>query len=253
MNSPESLPQPSSELTKNVTPLTEEEQAKRGWKLTVNGTEVPGVSSAKLTQEKMNIVVEYGKTPEGYDGITIEEAGGGGSVIIPSVVIDGQLYIGVVEENRPKAGGKQFNVPRGFLDPGETHFAAAKRELAEESGYTPMEDRIQDIGGEPMNPNSTFFVTKGSDKGVKPFAVQVRQDEVRKVQSENDNPIDRVYEFNPDVIQGVTPAGKKVMNSKFIHWTKAMGLKDMFTVAAVGRLVTAQIASREANTASGTR
>jgi hypothetical protein len=231
------------EPPKNVAPVREDEQQTRGWSLKVNGVEVPGVSFVELVQSKMGTRAEYGKTEAGHDGLAIEETGGGGSVIVPYYIMDGELYVGGVEENRPNSGGKVWNVPRGFLDPGMTHFAMAQQELAEEAGFVPIEKRIRELRGAPMNPNSTYFVAKGPDKGVRAFVVAVQPSEVSAVQA-SDDPQERVFGFNPDVLRPVSPTGEKVMKSRFIHWTKALGEKDMFGVAATGRLVAEQFATQ---------
>lgn len=235
---PEREPQ-GSEL-RNVSPLIESEQASRGWEVEVNGKVIKDVLSVKLAQGRMGISLEYGKTPAGFDGLALEEAGGGGSVTVPFIVINGEVYVGLVEENRPFSGGVVLNVPRGFLVPGETHFETAKRELEEETGYTPLDKRIVALEGEPMNPNSTFFVTKTQDKGVKPFKVYVTNEEV-KLTSDSSDPKERIYDFNQEVIKPVSRAGERVMRSRFYHWTRALRVKDMFTVSAVGRLVQEEI------------
>lgn len=230
---------------KNVTPITEAEQSKRGWKVELNGKTVSQVRSLRVVQERMGISLEYGKTPAGYDGLSLEETGGGGAVIVPFVNIAGEVYVGLVEENRPFAGGIVLNVPRGFLTPGETHFQTAKRELTEETGYQPVEERIVLLSGEPMNPNSTFFVTQTPDKGVKPYKVGIDEREV-KLATDSEDPTGKVYEFNQDVLRSVSRTGERVMKSKFYHWTKALRVRDMFTVAAVGRLIQEEILPRVA-------
>ena len=83
---------------------------------------------------------------------------------------------------------------------------------------------------------------------MRPFAVAVHPSEVRVINGA-DKPADRVFGFNPDVIQPVSKTGEKVMKSKFIHWTRAMDLKNMFTVASTGRLARAQLAPRTTQSA----
>lgn len=228
---------------RNVSEIGEQDQASRGWRVELNGEIVEQVSSVRLIQERMGIDVEYGKTPGGWDGLALEEVGGGGSVTVPYLNLDGEIYIGVVEENRPYAGGAVLNVPRGFMDPSENHFQTAKRELTEETGYEPVEKRIQPLDGEPMNPNSTFFVTAGEDRGVKAYRVQIKDNEVVLSQIA-DNPEEREYSFDQKVLTASSKMGEKVMKSKFIHWSRAIGLNDMFTVASVGRLVAEEAKAR---------
>lgn len=242
MERPEGQPRP--EVT-NVSPIPESDQGKRGWVLEVNGEVIPNVRSASLTQTTMHVKLEYGKTPAGYDGLALEEPGGGGSVTIPFVEIDGEVYIGMAIENRPYSGGRVPNVPRGFLDPGESHFEVATREPGEEMQYEPIKKDVELLEGESMNPNSTFFVTIGPDKGVRFFKLEVDPNEVR-VAEDSENPVNKVFEFNPGVLKAKEGdrLGERIYGSKFYHWTKAVKVKDMFTSAGVGRLIADEIYPR---------
>lgn len=227
-----------------VGPISQETeaQAKRGWEVFINGEKIDRpIETVRLINQRMQVEVDYGQRPEGFDGPVLKEPGGGGSVIVPYVIHEGQLYIAVAEEKRPTMTDGVplpiLNVPRGFLDPNETHFETAKRELAEETGYIPLEKRIKEVEGDPMNPNSTFFVT-GKDKGVRVFSTQVLKDETR-VSNPSEDLTEIEFEFNPNVIrtkEGASKTADKVMHSRFIHWTKAVKLGDMFTNAAVARL-----------------
>lgn len=225
-----------------------EVQAKRGWKLEVNGKEFEApVENVRLFNSRMGVEVQYGQRPEGYDGFVLKEPGGGGAVTIPYYVQEGNVYIGVVEEARPTCtdGTSEMvlNVPRGFLNPGETHFETAKRELAEEAGYQPLEKRIVQLNGEALNPNSTFFVT-GKDKGVRMFGVQVHDFEVSMAKS-SDDLVEREFQFDKEIIKPTSRMGERIGRSKFIHWTKAASQIDMFTAAGVARiLATTQSSSK---------
>lgn len=234
--------QPPSEL-KNVAPIPE--GTNRGWVLEVNGEIIPEVRFAILTQNTIKIKMEYGMTPAGFDGIAIEESGGGGSVTIPFVEVDGEVYVGMAIENRPFAGGRVSNVPRGFLDPGESHFEAARRELGEEIQYEPVKKDVELLDGEPMNINSTYFVADTPDKGVRFFKLEVDPGEVRLIDGAQD-PVDRVYEFSPDLLRPKEGdrLGERIYGSRFYHWTKAVKVKDMFTSAGVGRLIADEIYPR---------
>jgi len=227
-----------------VGPISQEAeaQAKRGWEVLINGEKVDTpIQTVTLVNQRMQVEVDYGQRPEGFDGPVLKEPGGGGSVIVPYVIHEGQLYIAVVEEKRPTMTDgvplPVLNVPRGFLDPNETHFETAKRELAEETGYVPLEKRIKEVEGDPMNPNSTFFVT-GKDKGVRVFSAHVLNEET-KVSNSSEDSTEIEFEFDPDVIrakEGASKIADRVMHSRFIHWTKAVKLGDMFTNSAVARL-----------------
>lgn len=220
-----------------------EAQAKRGWKLEVNGEELIGpIETVRLLNTRMGVEIQYGQRQEGYDGPVLKEPGGGGAVTIPYYIHEGSLYIGVVEEVRPTCTDgsteKVLNVPRGFLTPGETHFETAKRELAQEAGYEPIDKRIILLNGKPQNPNSTFFVT-GKDKGVKMYGVKLQDNEV-SVTKESHDPAEREFNFNKDIIKPTSRMGERISGSKFIHWTKAAAQIDMFTVAGVARILADQ-------------
>lgn len=224
----------------DLLPISEEKQASRGWTIALNGERVGRVTSLTMEQEKMNIKITYGVRPEGYDAPIIKEAGGGGSVIVPFVKVNGEIFVGLVEENRGTCGGMVLNIPRGFLQPGETHFQTAKREIEEETGYQKVEKNLYPLEGNLMNPNSAFFVTDTPDKGVKAFKLPVESSEV-KILTDSEKPEDRIYEFNPEVIKPVSKIGERVLQSKFCHWRKALEVQDMFSVAAVGRLIKEEI------------
>ena len=60
-------------------------------------------------------------------------------VVVPFHRDRGQLVI--IREFRVALGGYQYGFPAGLVDPGETLFAAAGRELGEETGLTVVEHR----------------------------------------------------------------------------------------------------------------
>lgn len=103
---------------------------KAGWKLEATDTEgnrKPLEATAlKATQIKMGVQVLYGQGPDGYDQWVIKEPNGGGSVIIPYLWIDGELYVGANRQKRSLTGGLVTEVPRGFSLPRETHEDAAQ-------------------------------------------------------------------------------------------------------------------------------
>ena len=209
------------------------EDISRGWRINIDGKEIATpASSLHLQHEKMGISVEYGY--KGYDRPKIKEAGGGGSVIIPFYIQpDGRLFIGVLKEQRDLMGGAEWNVPRGFMSPGEEHFQTAVREYAEETGHHVPDDRIRAIEGSPTNPNSAFFDTSGENEGVKFYAVELLQSELREIDDDANNP---QYEFNPEQLEAVSAVAKKIMGTTFIPVEDALRLADQFTVAGVGRL-----------------
>jgi len=205
------------------------EGMKRGWSLLVNGNPVPDVNQLVLFHPRFGALY-YGKSPSGnYDQWTTHEVGGGGSVTVPFVLIEGALYIGTVTQPRPlqDTSGPVPNLPRGFLDPGESHFEAAMRETEEELGITASSFELP---GEPTNPNSTFFETWGEGEGVRFFGLELSENMVKAKGDE--------YVFDEKLVKPVSKSAEGIMGASFIPWQQAALVGDMFTIAGVSRLVT---------------
>ncbi len=201
--------------------------AKRGWQLVINGQLIEEVSSLYLFNERFGLF-KYGWNPAGYDAMGFHEIGGGGAVTVPYTIDDGNLYVGVVLEDRIFQGGMVQNVPRGFLDAGERHFQTALRETMEEVGFQP-EQRLYRLNGQNVNPNSTFFVTTGEGEGVKFHAFHVSRRELEFM--------DTRFQFNSRVLTPLSKGAQKIFQSLFMHWQEAMELADGFTRGIVGTLI----------------
>lgn len=212
-----------------------EAQAKRGWTVMINGEIVPVVSSLSIRHDKMGIDFNYGQHPDGYDSIGIHEQGGGGAATVPYAIIEGQLMIGVVAQKRVAAGGVVLEIPRGFLDLGETHDETALRETKEETGLDVIKSRLEKLGSE-MNPNSTFFNTSREGEGVSYYAIQVLPNELDKVTMPDGS---SHYTFT-EAIRAQAEGDKtteRILGSKFISLQEAKKYCDMFTGEGVYLLV----------------
>lgn len=216
--------------------IPEEFQEKRGWRVTVNGKRALNVSRVTIENPRFG-ELHYGLTPGGYDGWSFHEVGGGGSVIIPFAQMKGELFIGMVRQFRHNQGDEIWNVPRGFLEPNETHFEAAKREATEETGFYNRRDRLIALPGLPMNPNSAFFETK-TDEGVRIFGLRILEAELEPVPESSDL-VDAAmtHQFKPGILKPVSKQAEKIIDCKFSPWYTAAITSDMFTVAAIARLV----------------
>jgi len=212
------------------------EGANPGWELFVDGQKVPA-REVSLVNPKFG-EVRFGAAPiGGYGTWGFEEVGGGGSVLVPYFKApDGQLYVGLVEQPRPFMSEQPvWNLPRGFMNLGESHFQSAVREAGEELGFDEAGRVFQLLGG-PGNPNSTFFVTRGlnpdgSEKGIRFYGVQFDPREVVRDDAGD------IWRFRPDVVRPVSPSAEKIMGSSFVPWSAAMQLPCMITNVGVGRLL----------------
>ncbi len=217
--------------------IPEEKQGRRGWRVSVDGKVVPTVGRVTIESEQFGIL-EYGLDPGGFDRWSFHETGGWGSVTVPFVLEGAAIYIGVVEQNRVNQGGKVWNVPRGFVAPGEQHLMTANRETAEELGGE-FRGELKLLPGEPTNPNSAFFESNGTLPSGEPEGVRFYELEFK---SEDLEQTDTARRFKPDALT-VNPEltnkrlAEQIMGCSFIPWQQAIGLSDMFTVAGVGRLV----------------
>lgn len=169
--------------------------------------------------------VHYGLTQSGYDSWSYVEAHGG-VVTLPFILIDSSPFVGVVEEFRHNLGGWTLNCPRGFIDEGETPEQAAVRELREETGFD-ASDCIA-LPGARANPNSAFFETPEENQGVVFFAFPIPLDET--VEEDGERWLKRAG-------TGGAGAGERTGRLRFLDWREAVRLRDMFTIAAVGRLL----------------
>lgn len=209
--------------------------ANPGWELEVDGQKVPA-REASLVNPKFG-EVRFGAAPiGGYGTWGFEEVGGGGSVLVPYFEDEnGVLWIGLVRQPRPFMSTEPvWNLPRGFLTVGENHFKSAIIEAGEEMGLNEAQ-RVQLLRGAPGNPNSTFFVTlgtnpDGSPKGLKFYVVQFYLGEVEQ----NDA---GAYQLKAGVVVPLTPSAEKIMGMTFMPWHKAMQLPCLLTVAGIGRLL----------------
>jgi len=207
----------------------------RDWELLVNGELVKDVRTMSLTHSAMGIEVNYGLHPAGYDTVRIHERGGGGAVTVPYTLIDGRLHIGVVSQNRPGAGGVVDEIPRGFVDPKETHEDAVVREMAEETGLSTLAERFFELGRH-KNPNTAFFDTSAPDEGIRFYGIEITPEELELVADESGAPYYRFQQGIRD--QAETKVEERILGSRFVPVGELIHSSDLMTSAGVGLLTT---------------
>jgi 8-oxo-dGTP pyrophosphatase MutT (NUDIX family) len=229
--------------------LSPEAQAKRGWRIAINGepVEIP-VESVTMINPHIGVSVDYGQGQEGYDRPVIRELGGGGSVTTPYMLLNGEIYIGLIKEYRPTMKDEYiWSVPRGMLNQGESHADAAVRELAEETGFDANKIRQGRRLGHVtllaagLNSNPTYFDTTqgGEDEtpGISIYAVEVSADDL--VQTVEDGKT--YFSFKPSIASEpqTDKATEKIIGSRFVPLREVMQSQDMMTSAAAGQLLSA--------------
>lgn len=218
---------------------------KTGWKTTIEDGKgnysKPEVSLLKSSHSKLGVEVGYGQGPDGYDQWVIRESHGGGSVIVPYLIVDGELYVGANRQKRSLTGGLVTEVPRGFALPTETHEEAAKREFQEETGATKsLAERVKPLVGRPTNSNTTYFQANAKKgEGVKLFGVEIDKSEV-VLRRDSSDARRRVYKFTPEVAGEIKELNEKIKPEgiRFFHASLLVETQDGFTLQAIARLST---------------
>lgn len=216
---------------------------KRDWEIDVESfdgsTEKIEPALLKGTNTRIGIEVRYGLMPEGYDSFSIKEPGG--AVIVPYVLVEGELYIGTIQQKRSLTGGYQTEAPRGFSRPGEIHEESAKREVAEETGASgSLVRRVYRLLGKPVNPNPTFFeFNPHKGEGVVFYGLKLKNDEVVE-KRKSENPSKKVFVLRPDLKEKLKGINEKIKPEglRFFHVDLLQNSADGFTLAALGKIQT---------------
>ncbi len=208
------------------------DQTKCGWSVKINGKVIDDVAHLELFNPRFGTLT-YGDVG-GYDSWNFHENGGGASIIVPYVIFRGYLFVLMIEQDRPNQGGRVWNLPRGFLDPGEIHRGAAIRELEEETSI--RSTKLIRLGS-PVNPNSAFFVTSGEGEGAHFYRLKVEESQVKSEHESVDGLIKGPLIFSEGIIRPIPKTAERIFGRKFFRYEEALAVGDMYTVAAVGRLV----------------
>lgn len=218
------------------------------WRLSVDGMPVPWNQRIELVHDRFG-TINVGKSPSGtFDQWAFHESGGGGSVIVPYAVLQkGDLLIGVLQQKRPLQDAEVpvWNVPRGFMAPGETPFQTAGREFGEEVGQLPEGMVPHELCGDPVNPNSTFFETwgkrnGGTQEGITFFGIRFPE-RLLRLKHWNDGAISEAAIADGVIVVDEHAKAAKLAESilgvSFFPWHETMRVGDAFTVMGTGRVL----------------
>lgn len=224
-------------MSKLVKPISEE--TNHDWVIEIDGQPVKA-KHVTFNNSKFGLL-SFGQRPEGTIGWIWHEASGGGQGVVPYSVIDDLLFIGLVQESRPMLSGLAWNIPRGFINPGETHFDSAKRELGEEVGNLSWLE-LKELQGLPANPNSTFFDTSSRGGDFRFFGLEIPAviltPNIDVIKFGDGLFCKGSYKFKDDSIKSISRAGEKIIRCLFFPWPYASIIQDTFTGMGVLRLLT---------------
>jgi ADP-ribose pyrophosphatase YjhB (NUDIX family) len=212
--------------------------AAAGWNIAIfdrhgNALTTDQIGLVVAHNPKMGVSIGYGMTRSKYDGFLIRETGGGGSVTAMYAIINGHVYVGVLEQDRFTQGGKILNCARGYRNPGESAFGTAVREFKEETGLQLPALMTYELKGSPVNPNSAHYMTAEDGEGVRFYACRLPLEIIELRGGE--------YRIKQSVIDRASEEDRRkegIFGIKLIPWQKAMLLQDGFSVIATARLIT---------------
>jgi hypothetical protein len=241
----------------------------RAWPILVNGKPLPELIGEPVRTLSIDCVrdpmnpdgtrlgrLNYGAEPgkdgtaSAYDTWVYTETGG--AVTLPYAIVNGELYVGVVEQRRHvevhpeyNPSGMILNAPRGSHNVKREATATAREELKEEVGVF-VADTVR-LHGENINANNAWFAymdeleggTTAGQGGVTCFAVEVNAKHLLA----NVGPMGGVF-YNTyrmdEKFLGERPKGspyEMIGKCVFVTWHTALRLRDGFTHSATLRLL----------------
>ncbi len=231
----------------------------RAWKVYANSGQLSRVLEgqvrslvivARNNAGKLLARLEYGSEPtsngEPSDFDTWIVKNGSGAVVVPFVVVEGELLICVIDQDRfterhavYNPSGKVWNVPRGNFSALREADAAAQHELMGEVGL--FAEKPFRLEGENINVDNGWFSYEDELKdgesvmqgGVALFAVRVNRNEMERIgDTRSWRVANRILEGRPK-----GSAYEKIGGCIFLPWQQALKLRDGFTSIVTARLL----------------
>lgn len=223
------------DIKKILTNIPSELPENKRWQVLINDKEVLDISSLDLINPSVGHF-RYGLHPSGqWAGIGIRTQSGGGTITLPYIVHNDEVYIGLISQYRPYAShnGNIYNIPRNHLAQGESHQEAVIRIMNDfflkhfPAQNKPTFESIQ--LGQPVNKDTALFVTFPGE-GIKIFGCQLKTN----------------FDLSElDKHKQISVWPEKITISKeiteapviFKHWSYILESHDGYTVTSTGKLM----------------
>ena len=170
--------------------------------------------------------LKLGLRPEGFHGWAFKP-GMGGTMTFPWVKTpEDEILIGLINEYRPNMGpDKVWSPLGGFVDAGESHDEAARRESMEEGGFDTS--GAQKLPGVQFNTDRMYYVMEEGDTwGMQAYGLQLPFTLLEPAGSE-------LWRLQKGVI-----SHKKENDLFFLPWKKAVLVSaDALALAGISRLL----------------
>mgnify|MGYP003475459716 CR=1 FL=1 len=174
-----------------------------------------------------------GSFSDGHTGWRFRETGGGGAVFLPYAYdANGNLYVGLINEQRINMGpGDHWCVAGGFKHPEESAHDAQVRESKSETGLDTTDAKL--LEGKPVNSNRNYFIADSTkDEGIHCFALEVPFGEMTEDPAEADT-----YSLSVEI----TGLKKQEHLRFFPHKTANLLTDDLIALGAIARLTAREL------------
>lgn len=204
----------------------------RDWTVMIDGVEVkPG--KVEIISNRGFGQLAYGLRPEGHDGWAYSHDGG--AMTIPySRNLSAEILVGLLREERKNMDGPIWDVPGGFVDPGEHPLETGAREFFEEVGLQMSAFTTIELAGLPtIEDRFCYALDPKIGQGNRTVAI-----EIPFALLQEDSPAG--WRFRDDM----SPPTRKALirkghgNLRFFPWKAAVSMSpDSLTRAAIAQLL----------------